>query len=99
MIIVKQKYLVQKNEESRHIRIIKEENRIYEAIKNRLIRENEKLTYEVKQLKEIITVPRNHYKYLESFKDFDQLVKQKDQIMQDMEHGKGKTSTRTEHEK
>ena len=50
-------------------------------------------------MKEIITVPRNHYKYLESFKDFDQLVKQKDQIMQDMEHGKGKTSTRTEHEK
>lgn len=59
----------------------KEEIEVLSCAVRKLLNDRESLRNEVKELTEILRVPRKHYKFIEKARNLDELVREKNKIL------------------
>jgi len=72
--------LSQKNKKDNMLKLLHEETKILNVCIKKLQKENLNLKNEIKEMSQIIKIPRNHYKYLESSNNLNDIIKQKNLI-------------------
>lgn len=83
----------EKDREFKIILVCKEEIKVLTAIKDQLLNKNSSLMEEIKQLKQTLMIPRNHFKYLSNVKTLDEIIAQKEEANRKLKLKPSQTNT------